>query len=95
MVFTKRENLNILYDDQLVMVFMEHSSIHDVPQVLLVTLCEEHYGSGKSLRRLKQSLARRIFTYTLQNCFDRSSEFLQSGFGLFRGRLKPRSRAST
>lgn len=52
MVFTQREHLNILNNNQLIVVFVEDCAIDEIPDVLFVPLCEIHHGFGVSLWRL-------------------------------------------
>ena len=67
MVLAKRVDLNIPYDDQLVMVLVEHRTIDDITQVLLISLCEEEQGLGITLRCLQQSLAIGIFANAFED----------------------------
>lgn len=41
MMLAEREHLNILYYDQFIMIFMKHSAIDQISNILLITLGEE------------------------------------------------------
>lgn len=40
MMFTQRENLNVLHDDQFIVIFVENGTIDQIPNILLVALGE-------------------------------------------------------
>lgn len=47
-VFTQREHLDILDNNQLIMIFVEDCGIDKIPDVFFVSLCEIHHGLGVS-----------------------------------------------
>lgn len=63
-VLAKRKDLNILDNYQLVMVFMKHSIVHNISQVLFITLSEVHHGFGVTFRCLEEALSVWILTDT-------------------------------
>jgi len=61
MVLAQGKDLNVSHNDQLVMVLVEDGAVDNVPQVLLVALCEEEQRLCVPLRRVQQSLAVGVF----------------------------------
>ena len=77
-MFTEREDFDVFHDDQLIVVLMEHSTIHNVPQILLIALGEEEHSLCISLRRLQQTFSVGIFPYTFQDRPDSAAQLSQS-----------------
>jgi hypothetical protein len=87
-VFTQRENFDILHNDQLVMVLVENGTIDQIPDILFVALGEVEHSLGITLRGFTETLTLWVFTNTLQNCSHGTGKLLNSGFVLLRGRLQ-------
>jgi hypothetical protein len=81
MMLTHRKDLNILDNNHLIVILMEHSSIHNIPQVLLIPFREEHHGLGVALGRLEEALAVGIFADAFEDRADGAGEFLETCFG--------------
>ena len=67
MMLAKRENLNVLDNDELVVVLVKHRPVDNVPNVLFVALCKIQHCLGISFRRAADAFSVRVFTDTLQN----------------------------
>ncbi len=61
-MLAKRVDLNVPHNDELIVVLMKYCSIHDVAQILLVSLREEHHSFRVSIGRLQKALPVWIFT---------------------------------
>jgi hypothetical protein len=94
MVLAKTENLNVLYDDELVVIFVEDSAVNNVPQVLLVALGKVHHSFCITLRSTMETLSFRVFSNTLEQSTDCSGELFLTGCGLFGGRFESLACAS-
>lgn len=72
MMFAKREDLDILNDNQLVMILVEHCTVDKVPYIFFVSLRKEHHSLSISLRRTPKSFSFRVLANALQNCLHRT-----------------------
>ena len=90
-VFAKRENVDILDNDQLVVVLVEDGAVDQVPNVLLIALGEVEHGLGISLWGLAKTFSLGILSDTFKNGPDSSGQLLNSLVGLLRGRFQPLS----
>lgn len=90
-VFTHREDIDVLDNDQLIVVLVENSVVDQVPNILLVALGEIEHGLGISHGGLTKSFSFRVLADTFQDCADSSGHLLKSLLGLLRGRLLPLS----
>ena len=90
-VLAKRENIDILDDHQLIVIFVEDRTVHQVPHVLLVALGEVKHGLGISHGSFPETLTLRIFSDALEDCPDCSRKLVETFFGLLRGGLFPLS----
>jgi hypothetical protein len=66
MMFAQREQLNILDNYQLIMVFVKDRPVHKVANVLLISFREEKYGFSVSLWCASQPFP----FYILANAFE-------------------------
>lgn len=95
MVFAQREDIDILYNDQLIVVLMKNSSIDQISHVLFIAFCEVEHGLCISLGSFPETLSFWILPDTFENGLHSSGEFLNSLLSLFRRRLQPCPRAGT
>lgn len=72
MVLAQGENFNVLDNDELVMIFVEYSAVDDVAKILLIAFREEHHGFCISLWCVMQAFPIWIFSYTFEQCPDRT-----------------------
>merc|ERR1712176_1126745 len=79
------EDLYVLDNDHLVVILMKDSPIHDIPQILLIPLREEHHCLCISLWCLEQTFTVWIFAYAFEDRADGACEFVKAGFGFFGG----------
>lgn len=82
-MLAKRENLDILNDDQLIMILMKHSSIDKIPHVLFIPLGEIQHRLCIPLRRLTQTLPLGVLTDAFKDSPHRVGQFLDPIVGLF------------
>jgi hypothetical protein len=68
-------------------VLVEDSTIHQVPNVLLVSLGEIKHSFGVSQRSLAETFTLWVLSNTFEDCANGSRELLKSLFGLFRCRF--------
>lgn len=66
-MLAQRENLNILHNDQFVMVLHKGSVVHQVSNVLHITLCEPEHCFGITLRGPEKAFPFGILAHTLQD----------------------------
>jgi hypothetical protein len=66
-VFAQREDLDVLDNDKLVVVLVEDGAVHNLAQVLLVTLGEEEEGFRIAVGRVAEALAVGILANALEN----------------------------
>ena len=85
MVLAQRKHLNVLDHDQLVVVLMKHSPVDQVPNILLVPLCEEEHGFCVALWRATEAFALWILADTLEDGAHGALELGQACGGLFGG----------
>jgi len=95
MVFAQAKDIDVLDNNQLIMVLMEDSSIHNIPQILFVSFCEKHHGLGIPLRRIAQSFTIWILTNAFKDCADRVGKFALTLFGFLWGSVKSLFGANT
>ena len=67
MMLAQRENLNIFNNDELIMIFVEHSSVNQITDVFLIAFSKVKHSFGIAFRGPSQTLPVRIFSYTFQN----------------------------
>lgn len=82
-MLAQRVNLDVLYNDQLVVVLMKDGTVDDFAQILLVALCEEEKRLGITIWRVSEAFSIRIFAYALENSPDCAGEFGQTFVLLF------------
>lgn len=75
-MFAETENLNVLYDDKLVVILVEDSAINNVPQILFVAFGEVHHSLCITLRRAMKAFSFWVFSDTFEQCTDCSGELL-------------------
>lgn len=93
MVLAQGEDLNVLYNHELVVILVEYSAINNVAQILFVALCEEQQRFRVPVWRRQQALAVGILADAFENRPDGASQLLQA-LGLFLVcRLFPLARA--
>lgn len=85
MVLAQREHLDILDDNQLIVIFMENSTVDEIPNILLVSLCEVKHSLGVSLGRLPQSFSLRVLSDAFQNSSHSTGQLLDALFVLLGG----------
>jgi hypothetical protein len=78
MMLTETEYLNILDHHQLIVIFMEHGTVDQIPYVLLVSFCEKHECLRVALRCFAEAFAVRVFADAFEDCFDGPGEFLET-----------------
>lgn len=64
MMLAQREDLDIFDDDELIMIFVEDSSIDQITDILLIAFSKVKHGSCIALRRPSQTFSVWIFSYT-------------------------------
>jgi hypothetical protein len=74
MMLAEGEDLNVLDDNELIVIFMEDGAIDNVSEVLLIALGKEEHSLGVPLGRLEDTLSVRIFTHTFENSPDSAGE---------------------
>jgi hypothetical protein len=94
MMLAQTEDLDILYDDKLIVVFVKDGTINNVSQILLVTFGKVHHGFRITFGRAMETFSFRIFSNTLEQGTDCSGELFLAGCGLFGGRLESLACAS-
>ena len=67
MMLAQREDLDIFDNDELIMIFVEDSSIDQITDVLLIAFSKVKHGFCIALRRSSQPLSVWIFSYTFQD----------------------------
>jgi hypothetical protein len=67
MVLAHGEDLNVFYNDQLIVVLVEDGAIDDAIEVFLVALCEKQHCLCIALRGLQKSFSVGVFSNALQN----------------------------
>ena len=75
-MFTQRENLNVLDDYELIVVLVEHCTIDQIPDVLLVAFGEEKHSLCKPIRRPSKAFSLRIFANALEYGSNSACQFL-------------------
>ena len=95
MVLAKTEDLNVLYDNELIVILVEDSAVDNVPQVLLVALGKVHHSFCITLRGTVKTLSFWVLADTLEQSTDCSGELLLTGCGLFGGGFESLACAST
>ena len=66
-MLTERIELDVLHDNHLLVVFMEHRRAQNRLGVEVVAIGEEEHGLGDALRALEQSLAFGILAQELED----------------------------
>ena len=61
MVLAHREEVYVLHDNHLVVLFLEKSIREHLVRVLLIAPCEHFHGLSHSHRSLLQAITRRVF----------------------------------
>jgi len=74
MMLAKTENFNVLYDDELIVIFVEDSAINNVPQVLLVALGKVHHSFCITFGSTVKTLPLGILSDTLEQSTNCSRE---------------------
>jgi len=77
-VLAETEDLNVLYNDQLVVVLVKDGAVDYVPEILFVAFCEEHHCFCVSLRSAMQTLSVGVFTDAFEKSSNRARQFLKS-----------------
>jgi hypothetical protein len=95
MVLTQAEDVNVLHNYQLVVVFMKDCAIHNVSQIFLITLGEEHHGLRVSFWCIAETLPVRVFADTFQNCANSISQLALASFGFLGRGIQPLLGANT
>lgn len=85
MVLAKTENLNVLHDNKLIVIFMEDSAVNNVPEVLLIALGKVHHSFCITFGCTMKTLSFRVLSDTLEQSTDCSGELLLTSCGLFGG----------
>ena len=70
------------------MVFVKHSSIDQVPNILFITFCEEKHSFGISFGCAPQSFSVLILTYAFQYRLDSLLQSLDPFLSFFRSRFE-------
>ena len=84
MMLTKRININILHNNQLIMILMKHRPIHNVPQILLIPLRKPHHRFRIPLGRAVQTLPIWVLPYAFENRPHGARKLCESSFGVGR-----------
>lgn len=66
-MLAQREDLNILNNDKLIVIFVEDSSINQITDVLFIAFSKVKHGFCIALRRPSKTLSVWIFPYTFQD----------------------------
>jgi uncharacterized protein (DUF1684 family) len=93
-MLAETEDLDILYDDKLIVVFVKDGTINNVSQVLLVAFGKVHHGFRITLGRAMKTLSFRVFSDTLEQGTDCSGELFLAGCSLFGGGIESLACAS-
>lgn len=75
-MLAETEDLDVLYDDELIVIFVEDSAINNVPQILFVTFGEVHHSLCIALRRTMKALSFWVFSNAFKQSTDCSGELL-------------------
>ena len=94
-MFAQREDLDIFDNDELIVIFVEHSSINQITNVLLIAFSKVEHGFCITLRRPSQTLSVWIFSDAFQDGRYSSFQSLQSLFSLLRCSFQTLSRPQT
>ncbi len=81
-VLAKAEHFDVLYDHHLVVIHAEERCLQDLFGFLLIALSKVLQSVGKSLRRLQQPFAVRLFAQTDQHL---ARKLFKAGAGQGRG----------
>lgn len=95
MVLAETEDLNVLDDDQLVVIFVKDGAVNDVSQVLLVTLCEVHHGFCIAFRSAMETFSFGILADAFKECTDGARQLFLASGRLFGRGFESFARAST
>ena len=80
-MLAQRKNLNIFYNDELIMIFVKDSSIDQITDVLLIAFRKVEHGFCIALRRPSQTLSVWVLSYTFKDgrysCFQLLQPFLR------------------
>jgi hypothetical protein len=67
-MLAKGEDFNILYDYELVVVFVEYSAVHDFAQVFFVAFRKEEERFCVAIWGIQQAFTVEVFANALQYC---------------------------
>lgn len=95
MMLTQGEHLDILYNNQFIVVFVENSPIYQVSHVLFIALSEKEHSFGVPLRGLSEALSLWILANAFENGPHSPCKFLYSLLSLLWCGFKSRSRSGT
>lgn len=73
-MFAKTEDFDVLYDDELIVVFVEDSAINNVPQIFFVAFGEVHHSLCITLRRAMKAFSFWVFSDAFKQCTDCTRE---------------------
>ena len=65
MMLAKREDLDIIDDNELIVILMEYCSVDKIPHIFLISLRKEHHSLGISLRRSSKPFSFRVLAHAL------------------------------
>lgn len=83
-MLAKTEDFNVLDNDELIVVFVEHRAVHDISQILLITFCEEHHSFCVPLGGTVQSLSIWVLANTFEKGAYSARQLFESLCSLFR-----------
>jgi hypothetical protein len=84
-MLAETEDLDILYDDKLIVIFMKDGAVNNVSQVLLVAFGKVHHSFCITFGGAVKTLSFRVLSDALEQGTDCSRELLYAGCGLFGG----------
>jgi hypothetical protein len=93
-MLAETEDLDILYNDKLIVVFVKDGTINNVSQILLIAFGKVHHGFRITFGRAMKTLSLRILSDTLEQGADCAGELFLAGCGLFGGRIESLACAS-
>lgn len=75
-MFAKTEDLDVLYNDKLIVILVEDSAVNNVPQVLLVALGKVHHSFCITFGGTMKTFSFWVLSNTLEQRTDCSRELL-------------------